>query len=204
MQAPAPRQEGIVVSWDDARGFGFVESPGQAQIFLHAKFLRDRRVRPKPGDSISFVLSTDRDGGPAAADAEIAGALPPPKLRRQPTTLIDVSRLAAAVAILAGAVAVYLIDRAPIWLPALYVVMSFGSGLAYWLDKLYAIENRSRVRETSLHLADAFFGIAGGLFAQHVFRHKTRKKSFRYVTRLIWVAHATLLAAVIGRLIDLG
>lgn len=203
MSDPA-RHEGLLVSWDDARGFGFIEAGGMsAPVFMHVKFLRSRHQRPVVGDRLRFALGTGRDGGPAAEDVEIIGAPPPPPRRPPPTTMIDVSRLMAAVAILIGAIIAYQFGDAPLWFPALYLVMSFGSGLAYWLDKVFAREGRLRVRESTLHLADAFFGIAGGLFAQHVFRHKTRKRAFGAVTRLIFIAHATLIAMVLGDLIHL-
>lgn len=198
------RHEGFLVSWDDERGFGFIEAPGlKGPVFMHVKFLRSRHQRPVTGDRLRFSLGTGRDGGPAAADVEIVGAPPPPKPKPPPTTMVDLSRLMAALAILIGAVSAYLFAGAPLWFPALYLVMSFGSGLAYWLDKLFAREKRLRVRESMLHFADAFFGVAGGLFAQHVFRHKTRKRAFRAVTRLIFIAHATLIAMVLGGLITL-
>lgn len=200
----AKRHEGRLVSWDDARGFGFIEAADFAQpVFVHAKFLRDRHRRPVAGDRLTFALGVGRDGGPAANDVELAGAAPPPPKAPPPRSMLDVSRLLAAVAILVGAGLTFAIGRAPIWFPGLYFVMTFGSGLAYWLDKVFAREQRTRVRESMLHFADAFFGIAGGLFVQHVFRHKTRKRGFTAITRLIFIAHATLLALVLGGLIDL-
>lgn len=204
MSDAAERHEGFLVSWDDARGFGFIETPGlSGTVFMHVKFLRSRHQRPVAGDRLRFTLGTGRDGGPAAADVEIVGAPPPPPKKPPPTSFVDLSRLMAALAILIGPVMAYQFAGAPLWFPALYLVMSFGSGLAYWLDKVFAREKRLRVRESMLHFADAFFGIAGGLFAQHVFRHKTRKRAFRAVTRLIFVAHATLIAMVLGGLITL-
>ncbi|MFT3810579.1 MAG: DUF1294 domain-containing protein [Micropepsaceae bacterium] len=204
MADPEQRYQGHLVSWDDARGFGFIEAEGlTAPVFMHVKFLRAKHQRPMAGDIVRFTLGEGRDGGPAAMDAEIAGAPPPPKRKAQRPSMLDVSRLLAAVAILVGATIAYEIDAAPLWFPALYFVMTLGSGIAYWLDKLFAREQRQRVSENMLHFADAFFGIAGGLFAQHVFRHKTRKRSFRAVTRLIFIAHATLIAMVLGGLINL-
>ncbi len=204
MSDPGKRYQGHLVSWDDPRGFGFVEADGlNAPVFLHVKFLRAKHQRPAVGDIIRFTLGEGRDGGPAALDAEIVGAPPPPLRKVQRTSMLDVSRLLAAVAILVGATIAYAIEAAPLWFPAIYFVMTLGSGIAYWLDKLFAREHRQRVSENMLHFADAFFGIAGGLFAQHVFRHKTRKRSFRAVTRLIFIAHATLIAMVLGGLIRL-
>lgn len=203
----------MLVSWDDTRGFGFASMDGEAQdVFVHVKFLRARHVRPVVGDRLRFALTEGRNGRPAANDIEIVGAPPPPPAPpstpqpRPPSasmTAVDVSRLAAAVSILVGAVLSVTVGRAPVWFAALYLVMSFASGLLYWFDKQYAMTGRSRVRELSLHLSDALFGIAGGLFAQHVFRHKTRKKSFRYATRLIYIAHASLLIAVMSGLLRL-
>jgi uncharacterized membrane protein YsdA (DUF1294 family)/cold shock CspA family protein len=196
------RHEGRLVSWDDPRGFGFIEAAGlSAPVFVHMKFLRSRHQRPVVGDVLRFSLGTGRDGKEAAADVEIVGAAP--KQAPPPPSIADISRLFAALAILIGAIVAYQFAGAPLWFPALYFVMSLGSGLAYWLDKYFARENRPRVRETSLHMADAFFGIAGGLFAQHVFRHKTRKAAFRAITRLIFIAHATLIALVLGGLVRL-
>ena len=198
----AKRYQGRLVSWDDSRGFGFVEAAGlDGPVFVHMKFLRSRHHRPAVGDVLGFSLGTGRDGQPAASDVEIVGA-PPPK-RPPPPTVLDVSRLFAATAILSGAIVAHQFRGAPLWFPALYLVMSLGSGVAYWLDKYFAREGQPRVRENSLHFADACFGIAGGLFAQHVFRHKTRKKSFRAITRLIFVAHATLIALVLGGFLQL-
>lgn len=115
---------------------------------------------------------------------------------------LDVSRLAAAVALLLVVAAAVVAGRArAAWVAGLYAGMGIVSGLLYWVDKRYAVEGRLRVREMSLHLSDILFGIAGGLFAQHVFRHKTRKLSFRYITRLIFLTHALLLTAVLSGII---
>ncbi|BCW90707.1 hypothetical protein sos41_38820 [Alphaproteobacteria bacterium SO-S41] len=207
------RQEGIVVAWDDERGFGFAEVPGAPQhVFVHIKFLRHKHVRPAVGEKLSFTIAEGRNGRTAAADIEIVGAPPPPPPKPAPVAVPkpprpplvpDFSRLFAAVVLIGGALIAYGIGRAPAWVPGLYCAMGLVSGTLYAFDKDYARGHRRRVRELSLHLADALFGVAGGLFAQHVFRHKTRKLSFRYVTRLIFVAHATFLAALLSGLIAL-
>ncbi|MCC6919618.1 MAG: cold shock and DUF1294 domain-containing protein [Alphaproteobacteria bacterium] len=207
MEENGNRREGRLVTWDDARGFGFAAVPGAEDVFVHVKALRTGYVRPSIGDELSFVVVAGRNGRPAARDVEIRGA-PPPKLHvvvREPPprlTPLDLSRLLAAPWILISAFLVVLLGRAPPWFGSLYLIMGAASALLYWFDKNYARAGRSRVREISMHLADAFFGIAGGLVAQHAFRHKTRKMGFRYITRLIFVFHATLLAALLGRLIS--
>jgi uncharacterized membrane protein YsdA (DUF1294 family)/cold shock CspA family protein len=206
------RQEGRVVAWDEAKAFGFAEVAGaRDHVFIHVKFLRHRQLHPKVGDIVRFTPTQGRNGRTAGSDIELVGAPPPaprpPPLPRPATTWVarsvDYSRLFAAVVILGGALIAVGIGRAPLWVAALYFAMGIFSGLLYRFDKVYARDRRFRVREFSLHLADAAFGIAGGLFAQHVFRHKTRKRSFRYMTRLIFVIHATFLAGVLGGLVPL-
>jgi len=203
------RIEGEIVSWDDEKGFGFAAAPSVGgDIFVHAKFLRARHVRPAIGDRVTFVLAEGRNGRAAATDIQIVGAPPaqPPRApasraSKERLSALDVSRLAAAVALLLVVAAAVVAGRAPAWVAGLYAGMGIVSGLLYWVDKRYAVEGRLRVREMSLHLSDILFGIAGGLFAQHVFRHKTRKLSFRYITRLIFLTHALLLTAVLSGMI---
>jgi len=50
--------------------------------------------------------------------------------------------------------------------------------------------HRRRVPEATLHLIDLAGGFPGGLAARWLFRHKTRKLSFRVVTWGIVAAHA--------------
>ncbi len=208
---------GVLVAWDDSRGFGFVETPDQVQhLFVHVKFLRSRHVRPAVGDTVLFTMATGRNGRPSAEDVEIVGAPPPPepaaalqnaapapRYTAPRLAAIDVTRLLAAISILLGVAALWYTGRAPAWFCALYYIMGIVSAGLYFGDKHYAIGGRSRVRETSLHLADALFGIGGGLFAQHVFRHKIRKRSFRYMTRLIYIAHATLVMLLLSGIVRL-
>jgi uncharacterized membrane protein YsdA (DUF1294 family) len=67
---------------------------------------------------------------------------------------------------------------------------------AYWADKNAAEEGRWRVRETTLHAIDLIGGIAGGLVAQSLLRHKTRKESFAAITWLIALGHIAALTSL--------
>jgi uncharacterized membrane protein YsdA (DUF1294 family) len=53
--------------------------------------------------------------------------------------------------------------------------------LVYGYDKLQAISGGGRVPELVLHLAALSGGSPGALLAQGLFRHKTRKVSFKLV-----------------------
>ena len=42
------RFEGIIKSWNDERGFGFIEpSPGGQEIFVHIKAFKERNIKPR-------------------------------------------------------------------------------------------------------------------------------------------------------------
>ena len=62
---------------------------------------------------------------------------------------------------------------------AVLLFSSFFSMLFYGADKLLAEEGSRRIPESNLLLWDLFWGWPGGLCARHIFRHKTRKLSFR-------------------------
>ena len=63
-------------------------------------------------------------------------------------------------------------------LVAYLVIINFITFAAFAIDKIAAIERKSRIRIVTL-LALAFFGGSiGGLIAMHLLRHKTRKDCY--------------------------
>ena len=85
----------------------------------------------------------------------------------------------------------------PRWLTALYGVMSVTAFLVYGFDKSAALHGGQRVSEQTLLTLSFAGGWPGALVAQQIFRHKTRKRSFR---RRFWarvVVNVVLLAALI-------
>ena len=71
----------------------------------------------------------------------------------------------------------------PWWMPALYLAMSVVAFAAYGLDKAAAGRGAQRVSEQTLITLGLVCGWPGALVAQQLFRHKTRKRSFR---RAFW------------------
>ncbi|TLD38710.1 DUF1294-domain-containing protein [Venturia nashicola] len=57
----------------------------------------------------------------------------------------------------------------------IYTILSIVSFTTYGYDKYRATNSGWRIRENLLHLLDILGGWPGGLFAQYLFRHKTRK-----------------------------
>ena len=76
---------------------------------------------------------------------------------------------------------------------AYLVIINFITFAAFAVDKIAAIERRSRIRIVTL-LALAFFGgSVGGLIAIYLLRHKTRKDYFTVGIPLIMIMQVVLL-----------
>ncbi|MEB0040630.1 MULTISPECIES: DUF1294 domain-containing protein [unclassified Pseudomonas] len=71
----------------------------------------------------------------------------------------------------------------------LYGVMSVLTFFLYWRDKSQARNEGWRTPEKVLHVVELLGGWPGGLVAQQILRHKTRKVSYQVVFWLIVVAH---------------
>lgn len=76
-------------------------------------------------------------------------------------------------------------------------LLSAAAFAATGWDKLRAKRDARRVPERTLHLLAAAGGWPGALLAQRLFRHKTRKTSFRIVFWLTVAAHVTASIALI-------
>ncbi|MBB4011069.1 DUF1294 domain-containing protein [Niveibacterium umoris] len=74
----------------------------------------------------------------------------------------------------------------------LYGLLSIVSAATYARDKRAAFRGARRTPEATLHLIDLAGGWPGGLLAQQLFRHKTRKVSFQIG---FWLTVVTNLAA---------
>lgn len=79
-----PRPAGVVVgtvkNWNDERGFGFIEAPGQeADVFVHRTAIVDdgrngmgRGVHLERGDQVEFEVVAGRGGkGPQALNVRV-------------------------------------------------------------------------------------------------------------------------------------
>ena len=66
-------------------------------------------------------------------------------------------------------------------LPIAYLVGSIVTGIVYVRDKAKAERGDWRTPESALHFLDLLGGWPGGLVAQQVWRHKTRKLSFQLI-----------------------
>jgi uncharacterized membrane protein YsdA (DUF1294 family)/cold shock CspA family protein len=197
------RLNGRLVKWDDDRGFGFIEADGtREQVFVHIKAIGEIATRPRLGDRVSYAIGRGRDGRPAARDVAMAGANPrdraaerrgEPVAKRSPLSF----RVLGAALLFGLVIANVLLGFAPGWLLWACLGMSVLSAWSYWLDKRFAEARQWRTPEATLQGFDLAGGIIGGLLAQHVFRHKTAKPEFVFVTAGIAVLHAALNVALL-------
>jgi uncharacterized membrane protein YsdA (DUF1294 family)/cold shock CspA family protein len=198
------RQAGELVQWNDERGFGFIVADDGQRCFVHIKSIGRIATRPRVGDRLTFTAARGYDGRPSAKDVQIAGANPVNTAARlrgaPPVRQASVSWLPAAGAALIAllACAVVLLGRASPWVLAAYLALGFVSIIVYWFDKRAAQADRWRVSERSLHTIDLIGGIAGGLVAQQLLRHKTSKRSFAVVTGMIALLHIVALTGLLA------
>jgi uncharacterized membrane protein YsdA (DUF1294 family)/cold shock CspA family protein len=174
------RLKGIIVEWNDDRGFGFVEPAGGGpRAFCHISQFAVRSRRPSVGECITYQLSRDERGRPRAVQIQRPGtpAREPSRERASrslsPWLAVSVSAIfLIVIAVLAVA------GRLPWIVPFVYVVASVLAIFAYAFDKSAAMNRRWRTQETTLHLLALVGGWPGAWVSQLLFRHKTRKVSF--------------------------
>lgn len=175
------RFAGFVKTWNDDRGFGFIEADqGGQEVFVHIKAFPARAGRPQLNQRVSFEIELNREGKKRAKNVEVERLRisSKPRQNNSPAQWGTASLFAIPAFAL-----VYLLVafawRVPDWFAALYAgasVVCFG---AYALDKSAAVAGNWRISESTL----LFLGLAGGwpgaIVAQQVLRHKSNKASFR-------------------------
>ena len=64
--------KGIIISWNDERGFGFIEPEDKSKnVFVHISVIKQGTRRPKVGDVIHYQLTMDQEGRLRASNAYI-------------------------------------------------------------------------------------------------------------------------------------
>ncbi len=162
------RHRGRVTSWKEVRGFGFITpSDDEGQVFVHVSSLVNRARIPTVNEFVTYTLKMDSQGRPQARDVSFVSD----RYTVSPPFLIAANFLLLVVGLV-------VFERLPFAVLSLYSVASLITFLAYASDKAAAQKNLWRTSESKLHLLSLSGGWPGALIAQHVYRHKTRKRSF--------------------------
>ena len=176
------RFEGTLTSWNEDRGFGYLESTqGGEPIFVHISAWPRGTGKPHVSQVVSFEISV----GPKGKRARNVRSLRVGHARRQSPGLQrakwDTATLLAIPAFLVvyGIAAVFW--RPAAWVPFTYLLASAATFAVYAGDKAAATRGTRRTPESTLHLLALACGWPGALLAQQLLRHKSTKQAFRLV-----------------------
>lgn len=178
------RHDGTIKSWNDERGFGFIEpAQGGQEIFAHIKAFKGLRDRPQVNQRVSFQVELGPQGKKRATHIELIRA---PQARRILTRRSGPTQWGTATLFVIPAFGVvfllgYVLGHPPSWLPWVYLGVSLLTFLAYASDKSAARKGAWRTSEQTLHLLALVGGWPGALIAQQMLRHKSSKTEFRSV-----------------------
>lgn len=177
------RFTGTLTTWNDDRGFGFIEADqGGQEVFVHIKAFGARTGRPQLRQRVTFEVELNRDGKKRAKNVEVekaARAMKVRRTRRDHPAQWGTASLFAIPAFVLVYLVVALVWRVPLWVAAIYVAMSFVCFMAYAFDKSAAEAGRWRIAESTLLTLGLAGGWPGAIVAQQVLRHKSSKASFR-------------------------
>ncbi|WP_152052269.1 DUF1294 domain-containing protein [Tautonia marina] len=177
--------QGVVVSFDDDRGFGFIRTPDlREDVFVHVSAVPGNR-RLRPGQRVWFSIEQG-DRGPRA-------------VRVIPGTVGLTPAQSFALG-LGGFLVVGMIGLGMAGMPWIvaWIVLLNAATLAVWAwDKHRAVRNRRRVPEVVLLGLAAIGGSVGAWIGISWLGHKRRKSGF------ILMMSAITALQVIGGLVQL-
>jgi uncharacterized membrane protein YsdA (DUF1294 family)/cold shock CspA family protein len=171
------RFEGTITTWNADRGFGFI-TPALSgpEIFVHVRAFDWGSEAPYLGQAISFETGLNADGKRRAE--HVRPLLPASGRSRLPMAKDSASYLAIP-AFLVLYIVVTVVWGTPPWVVGLYLAASVVCFIGYSVDKAAAVAGRWRIPESTLLIPGLLGGWPGAILGQQIFRHKTKKASFR-------------------------
>lgn len=175
------RFEGLLKTWNDERGFGFIQPlAGGQEIFVHVKAFPGVVARPAPNLKVTYEVEVTADGKKKATNVR-------PLLTSRFAShraFIPISKWSKAsiVALCSFGLAFLLVSL--VWRPSpmfaiVYILASLACFALYGHDKNAAKAGEWRISEGALLMAGLVGGWPGAVVAQQMFRHKTSKVSFQ-------------------------
>lgn len=185
------KKSGRIAVWHEAKGFGFIApEAGGRQVFIHASSLPSHRRHLQVGEAVRYIVVTDAQGRERAAQVELL----------EDNALLETLKAGPVLASLFALVVFQLAAASGFvpWALALwYAGMSLVLFFFYWKDKAAAQRDDWRTPEKRLHVLAVLGGWPGALAAQHLLRHKSRKRSFRIVFWLTVLLNLAALAVLL-------
>jgi len=188
---------GRIKSWNDDRGFGFIEPMhGGQEIFFHVKAFRGRGERPKAGQFVSFEVELGAEGKKRAKYVKpMRSARTPRHPEHESRAQWGTATLFTIPAFLVLFGIVGVLWRPPIVFAGVYLAMSVVTFIAYARDKSSAASGARRTSERTLHGLSLAGGWPGALLAQQFLRHKSAKAEFR---NAFWVTAGVNVVALVA------
>ena len=201
------RLKGKLKSWNDDRGFGFIDPiQGGPEVFGHIKAFSPRRGRPQVNDLVWFEIEPGPQGKNRAKNVEFVRRTTArsSKVDRESQGQQGTGTLVAIPAFVLLYVIVGFVWQPPLILAVIYAGASGATFVAYDRDKLAAQRGDWRISEVTLHLLALIGGWPGALLAQQLLRHKSTKSEFGHVfwaTVILNVAGFLLFCSPMGQLL---
>ena len=174
------RIDGTLKSWNDERGFGFIDpTQGGQEIFVHIKAFEVRTERPQVGQRLTFEVEINPDGKKRAKLVQQVRLMRASSRRRDSPAQWGTASYFAIPAFLVLYFFVAIVWRVPNWVAGLYLAASVVCFVVYVVDKSAAVADRWRVSESTLIFLGLVGGWPGAIVAQQVSRHKSNKVAFR-------------------------
>jgi len=172
------RTKGTISSWNDEKGYGFINPvSGGKRVFVHIKAFDNRGRRPELNQAVTYAISIDKQGRPCAVKATLAGDRLSQK-KMEPNGALSTTG-AAVFLMFVGALVIT--SKVPSVIFAIYLIASLITFAVYAMDKSAAMKGSWRTQESTLHILSLLGGWPGALVAQQKLRHKSRKQPFRAV-----------------------
>ena len=186
------RLSGKITAWNEHKGFGFIRpDAGGKQLFVHIRAFSQRNKTPALNQSVSYTLSSDKQGRPCADKVAVAGVIRAEKTQKGNQSFAVLLPLL----FLASVGVSVLLNKIEFMLLLFYVVLSLFTFMLYALDKSAAQNGSWRTQERTLHLIALAGGWPGAMIAQQTLRHKSQKKAFRVV---FWITVLLNTSVLIG------
>lgn len=189
------RFEGTLTSWNDERGFGYIESTqGGEPIFVHVSAWPNSSGRPQLNQRVTFEVEVGPKGRRARSVELIRARRSPAPTRSVGPAQWGTATLFAIPAFLAIYAVAAVLWKPPAWVAGVYIIASVITFAAYAIDKSSAKRGTWRTPESTLHLLALIGGWPGALLAQQFLRHKSTKQEFR---QAFWVTAALNVALIL-------
>ncbi len=185
---------GIIKSYNEEKGFGFIKTDDNNSLFFHISEYRPPR-KPPINERVVFQFGTDNQGRTQAkrVQSEVfvqqkqAEYLQRQQRREQRQAEQEIFQQGQRFKLIIGCLFYLLLVGLAVfhylsWLIVLwYLLIGSVTFIIYAKDKNSAEKGKWRTPENTLHLLAVIGGWVGAMLAQTYLRHKSQKAEFRMI-----------------------